>query len=98
MIINASICLTDVPKERIWTGKNGKKYLFVDVLENKEPDKYGNHFSLAIQQTKEEREAKKRVYIGNGKKIEFKGTNPSANKQSVPTNGKDENGNDKLPF
>lgn len=68
-ILNGSICLTDIPKEKITKSeKNGKLYLNINVFINDEPDQYNNNGAIAIQQSKDEREAKtKRVYIGNVK-------------------------------
>ena len=68
-----SICLTDIPKERILKHENGKMYLNLQTWDNEEADKYGNHFSVSIPLTKEEVERKKageeikRVFLGNGK-------------------------------
>ena len=36
-----SICLTDIPKSLITTGRNGKKYLNVVVNERREVGQYG---------------------------------------------------------
>lgn len=62
-----SICLTDIPKEKITLSeKNGKKYLSIGIWVNDEPDQFQNIASITVSQSKEEREAKaKRVYIGN---------------------------------
>lgn len=63
-----SICVDDIPAEKLVTAKNGKRYLNLTSWDNDEPDKYGNDFSVSISQSKEEREAKqKKVYLGNGK-------------------------------
>ena len=69
-LLTGSICLTDIPKEKITTSeKNGKKYLNVTVWVNDEPDTYSNHASIQVSQTKEEREGKApRTYIGNLKR------------------------------
>lgn len=66
-LLTGSICLTDIPKEKITTSeKNGKKYLNITVWVNDTPDKYGNNASIQVSRTKEEREAKVTpVYIGN---------------------------------
>lgn len=66
-LLYGSICLTDIPKEKITVSeKNGKKYLNINVWVNDTPDQYGNSASISISQSKEEREAKTRaVYIGN---------------------------------
>ncbi len=74
-----SICLSDIPKERILKHQNGKLYLNLSTYDYDEPDKYDNDFSLSIPLTKEELEAKKngqtvnRVFLGNGRIWEDKG-------------------------
>jgi hypothetical protein len=69
-LISVSVCLTDIDKNKITVGKNGKKYLNVTVSLNDEKDNYGNDVSLYHSQSKEEREAKaKRSYLGNGKVV-----------------------------
>lgn len=78
MLINLSICLSDIPKDRIKLANNGKKYLNVTVQDLREADEYGNTHSLYCTQTKEEREAKeKRTYIGRGKEFVFQSAQPS---------------------
>lgn len=78
MLINVSICLSDIPKDRIKLANNGKKYLNVTIQDLKEADEYGNTHSLYVQQTKEEREGKeKRTYIGRGKEVIFQSARPS---------------------
>lgn len=68
-----SICLTDIPKERILKHENGKLYLNLQSWDNDEPDQYDNDFSVSIPLTKDEIERKKngedikRVYLGNGR-------------------------------
>lgn len=72
MLINLSICLSDIPKDRIKLANNGKKYLAITVQDLREADEYGNTHSVYATQTKEEREAKeKRTYIGRGKEFVF---------------------------
>lgn len=73
-MINVSICLSDLPKDRITKSeKNGKKYINLVVDQRKEPDNYGNTHTCYVGQSKEEREAKTpKVYCGNGKEIVFK--------------------------
>lgn len=61
-----SICLSDIPKDKITTAKNGKKYISVAVFENDQPDRFGNHESIQVNRSKEERDSGvKAVYIGN---------------------------------
>ena len=46
--IKVSICLSDIPKERIKEGKNGKKYVNLEVSGKKEVDQYGNSHYVAV--------------------------------------------------
>ncbi|CAA0253728.1 hypothetical protein V2605_03605 [Tenacibaculum maritimum] len=74
-----SICLSDIPKERILKHEKGKLYLPIQTYDYDEPDRYDNDFSVSISPTKEELEAKKngekinRVFIGNGRIWEDRG-------------------------
>jgi hypothetical protein len=69
-LINISIDVTKIQRDKIIAHKNGGKYVSLDVWVNDEPDQYGKDCSVNISQTKEEREAKDRkVYCGNGKKL-----------------------------
>ena len=72
-MITVSICLTDIPKEKITTSeKNGKKYLNIVVDHRKEVSTYGETHTVYLSQTKEEREAKAaKVYLGGGKEYKF---------------------------
>lgn len=71
-MITASICLSDIPKERIVEAKNGKKYLNFVVDERREVGQYGDTHTVYLSQSKEERENKeKRIFIGNGKEWKF---------------------------
>lgn len=68
-----SICLTEIPKDRILIHENGKKYLNLESWDNDEPDKYDNDFSVRISLNKDEIERKKNgeeiksIYLGNGR-------------------------------
>lgn len=72
-MIVIDICLSDIPAEaRIKSEKNGKVYAKFVVDERKEKDKFDNTHNVAINQTKEQREAKQpKVYVGNGKQYLF---------------------------
>ena len=73
MLINCSITLSDIPKDKIKKAKSGKLYLPITIQDLKvAPDQFGNTHSVFVTQTKEEREqGVKRCYLGNGKAIEF---------------------------
>lgn len=71
-----SICLSDIPKDKIVKSeKNGKLYLNIDVVAYKESNLYGNSHFIALSSDKEERqkEGYKPTYIGNLKEREYKG-------------------------
>lgn len=74
-----SICLSDLPKERILKHSNGKMYLNLSTYDYDEPDRYDNDFSVSIPLNKEEIEHKKnggevkRIFLGNGKVWQDKG-------------------------
>lgn len=51
-----SICLTDIPKELITVGKNGKKYLNVVVAARREVSQYGyTHYVKAYCRREQQR-------------------------------------------
>jgi hypothetical protein len=88
-----SICVSDIPKERILKHENGKMYMNITTWDYDEPDKFGNDFSVSMAPTKEEIELRKngekveRIFIGNGKIWE--------QKEMTPITQEDE---DDLPF
>lgn len=82
-IISASIDLAKIDKKSIYE-KDGKKYLSLQISVNDET-KYGNNVSIAIGQTKEQREAKAdKTYLGNGKVVWTDGRIILADKQDQP--------------
>jgi hypothetical protein len=75
-IINFSINLNKIPKDKIIIGKTGNKYLPVTLSINDDLDQYGNQGPVVVGQSKEEREAKAdKVYLGNAKVIWTNGNN-----------------------
>lgn len=95
-----SICLTDIPKERILIHENGKKYLNLETWDNDEPDKYDNYFSVRVCLSKEQIEAKKAgesilsIYLGNGRIWEA----VSKVHEATPEEIKEMEESDDLPF
>lgn len=63
-----SICLTDIPKELIKTGKNGKKYLniWINEYQNKPQNSDYTHY-IKVRPTKDQYELAKNgpYYLGN---------------------------------
>ena len=61
-----SICLTDIPKELIATGNNGKKYLNIAIFANKDgANQWGNTHYMTCAPKKEERVEGVNYIIGN---------------------------------
>lgn len=89
-----SICLSDIPKDKIIKHENGKLYLPIETYDYDEPDRFGNDFSVSVSFDKNERERRKngeqipRNFIGNGKIWEFEEKTKPATAQET----------DDLPF
>ena len=82
-LISASLDLSKIDKTRIVEGKNGAKYYNMVIVVNDEKDQYGRDVSIQEGQTKEEREAKKKVaYIGNGKTVFEKSSQAATQEES----------------
>ena len=80
-IINYSIRVDKLPKEKFVAGKDGAVYLNLTMSVNDE-SRFGNNASIYISQTKEENEAKKqRNYVGNGKEVWNNGSIVNAEKE-----------------
>lgn len=78
-ILNVSIDLTKIDKNKIKPHANGAKYYSMDIIVKDEPDQYGQNVAVKSGQTKEEREAKTpATYIGNGKIVFTKAPKVSA--------------------
>lgn len=67
-IHNVSIDLSKIDQSRV-KEKDGHRYYNVSVIVSDKYDEYGNNVAICQSQTKEEREAKQRVYLGNGKTV-----------------------------
>lgn len=95
-----SICLTDIPKDKILIHENGKKYLNMETWDNDEPDKYDNDFSVRVCLNKDEIEKKKSgeevksVYLGNGRIWEP----VSKTHEATPEEVKEMEESDDIPF
>lgn len=69
-VVSISIDLSKIDKSKIVEGKNGAKYLDLNLSINDETNDYGKNVSVFHSQTKEEREGKvPRDYVGNGKLV-----------------------------
>lgn len=67
-LITGSICLSDIPKDKIKIGKNGKKYLNICISELQNVSPYGDTHTIYVSQSAMDRQAKApKTYIGHGK-------------------------------
>ena len=84
-LLNISINVADLPKEKFVQGKKGTYYNFT-VSVNDDTNQFGQNVSVYDSQTKEEREAKKsKQYIGNGKVVWTDGSMVTVERTDAPT-------------
>ena len=99
-LINYSIRVDKLPKEKFIAGKDGAVYVNLTMSINDET-RYGNNVGVYVSQSQEEREAKKqKQYLGNGKVVWNNGTIVNAEKevQEVVQEATVEAEGDGLPF
>ncbi len=73
-LINGSIRVDKLPKEKFIKGKDGAVY-YNFTISVQDETRYGNNVAFMDSQTKEEREAKMpKTYLGNGKVVWTDGT------------------------
>lgn len=66
--LNGRLNLSKIPKELIQTAQDGSKFIYVDVVPNRNgADQYGNTHSVSVYDKQE----RKPVYLGNLKPQEF---------------------------
>ncbi len=94
-IINISIDVKMINKEKIKVNANGSHYYNMTVMERKEPDNYGNTHYVVEAQTKDERAAKapKNYLKSSGKEFVFGGEAQVASNDVTLDDGDDD-----LPF
>lgn len=96
-IINGSIDVAKMPKEKFIKGKNGSVWYNFTISINDET-RYGNNVAFTDSQTKEEREAKvAKTYLGNGKVVWTDSNIVVAEREDQPQMVKEKAGED-LPF
>ena len=97
-LINFSINVAKLPKEKFIAGKDGAVYVNLTMSVNDET-RYGNNTGVYVSQTQEEREAKKqRSYLGNGKVVWNNGTIVNAEKEEQAEAVTQEAETSDLPF
>ena len=97
-----SVCLSDIPKEKIFTADNGKKYATLDVVITDEVRSKtfddGNTVEdqgwVSVYQTKEQRESgEEKAYVG---KVKW-ANSPQQSNEPVPAGDMSDDSGD-LPF
>jgi len=97
-LINASIRVDKLPKEKFVKGKDGAVYYNLTIAVNDET-RYGNNVGIMDSQTKEEREAKKtKLYLGNGKVVWTDGNVTLAEREEQTTTNQVKEETADLPF
>lgn len=93
-MITISLCLSDLPKDKIKQANNGKKYINLVLSDRKDEGKFGETHTLTISKTKEERVAgMPTIYVGSGTEYKPQSTTPQ-DVSSMPA----ANDVDELPF
>ena len=94
-LVNMSICLSDLPTEKIKVGTNKKKYINLVIAKRREEGAYGETHTIFVSSTKEEREANAaKVYVGSGKEYQPQHAPTHEDIEAMPASEK----NDDLPF
>lgn len=93
--LTGSICLTDIPKEFITEGKNGKKYVNFAVSKRKEVSQFGETHTITVSKPKDQRkEGEGLTFIGGLKEWKGNGQQSSSPIQTTSTSAEE----DDLPF
>lgn len=96
-LINLSLRVDKLPKEKFVQGKDGAVYYNFTIGVNDDSNQYGQNVSATDSQTKEERETKKpKSYLGNGNVVWTDGNIKLADKKVEATAKEVES--DNLPF
>jgi hypothetical protein len=83
-LINLSLRVDQLPKEKFVAGKDGKVYYNFTINVNDDANQFGQNVSAFDSQTKEERDVKKpKNYIGNGNVVWTDGNIVAVKKENV---------------
>lgn len=84
-LIRLSICISDIPKDKIKkSSSSGKLYADVVVVGRKEADSWGNDIAVYVNQTKDEQQARaEKQYCGQGKHHVFEQTFTAASESEI---------------
>ena len=89
--LNGRLYLSKIPKELVLVDNNGRKYIYVDILPNRNGvDDYGNTHTITLYN----KNTKQTIYLGNLKEVEF-GKSGAATPPEPPVPSAED---DDLPF
>ncbi len=89
-----SLCLSDIPARLIKEGKDGKKYLNINIVERKQPSEYGETHFIAASCKKEEQVEGENRFIGGCQPFVKKASPTPADIDAMPV----AENKDDLPF
>ena len=89
-LINLSLRVDQLPKEKFVAGKDGKVYYNFTINVNDDANQFGQNVSAFDSQTKEERDVKKpKNYIGNGNVVWTDGNIVAVKKEQATASTKE---------
>ena len=98
-LLNVSLRVDKLPREKFVMGKDGAVYFNFTVAINDEANQFGQNVSAYDSQTKEEREAKKaKNYLANGSVVWTDGKITAVKKEGQPAVKEAVEVDDLLPF
>ena len=66
--LNGRLYLSKIPKELVLADDKGRKYIYVDIVPNRNGvDNYGNTHAITLY----DKNTKQTIYLGNLKEVEF---------------------------
>ena len=66
--LNGRLYLSKIPKELVLADDKGRKYIYVDIVPNRNgADNYGNTHAITLY----DKNTKQTIYLGNLKEVEF---------------------------
>ena len=90
--LNGRLYLSKIPKELVLVDNNGRKYIYVDIVPNRNgADDYGNTHTITLY----DKNTKQTIYLGNLKEVEF-GKSGAATPPEPPVPSAEDDGD--LPF
>lgn len=89
--LNGRLYLSKIPKELVLVDNNGRKYIYVDIVPNRNgADDYGNTHTITLY----DKNTKQTIYLGNLREVEF-GKSGAATPPEPPVPSAED---DDLPF